>query len=229
MEDERAGARRLLTDLVGALQGEGGGLGSGVSAGMHDCERAITIRPLADRCKVGEADGRIDALVGSGAPATERDDRKPDLARRDRLDDPGLLGEHGAPDGSAGEVPAGRVEQALGASERGHHALKNLGGVARRDRGLDLRRALRRIGGEASEYQELGRKRHGDGVEAGRGSPSGEVVEHERDLERVAGCGRQRLVHIGEKGAGRQTRALRDRTQAFGQGTGGIRLGHEGA
>ena len=122
--------------------------------------------------------------------------------------------------GAPAQVRLEVVEEVRRAAERGDHAVEALGGGAGGEGVADPRRAGRGVGGEAGGGEELAAERHGDVAEPAVDRVAAQEARGVRHLERVAGGGGQRLVHVGDQRPGRAAGAVRDLDQRLGPARG---------
>ena len=202
-------------------------------ARMDDGERPLGVDALADAGEVGQADGMVDRVLRAGCGRRRarrrrgraRASRSPARCRRARRGRRATIGRRR-------EMRA-RIRRG---SRAGRRAPRPCGRSARRraPEAKRLRRSGRAprldVGGEAAEQQHLGAERDRHVVERGSRRRAGQVVDRVGDLERVAGGGGERLVHVGEQRASsagrRRSRRRRGSRPARARRSS---VGHEGA
>ena len=70
---------------------------------------------------------------------------------------------------------------------------------------------------EAGEREQFGAERDRHAIKARVAPRAGEVIDGVADLDRIAGGGGERLVHVGDERAGLQAGAVGDRREAVRQ------------
>ena len=132
--------------------------------------------------------------------------------------------------GATREVRLEVVEEARRAAEGRDHAVEALGGGAGGEGVADPRGARRSASArEAGGGEELAAERDGDVVEPAVDLVAAQEAGGVRHLERVAGGGGERLVHVGDERAGRAAGAVRHLDQRLGERAGVVQRRHEGA
>ena len=223
VEDEEEGARHqairwwtsgpssggALVQPVGGADAGDGGLERGLAAGVDAGERRVGLDDGAEADQALEPDGMVDGVGRPPAPAAELDHREAEAAGVDAGDEAVAPGGDVGDQRRAGEMRLEAVEEPGRAAERRDHAVETLGGGARLEGHRHPLGAVGLVGGDAAEHQELGPERDGHVPEPAVDDVAAQEAGGVRHLERVAGGGRQRLVHVGDQRPGAAAGAVR--------------------
>ncbi len=179
---------------------------------------------------MGQADRRIDRIVGVAAPSSQRHHRQADVTRVHTRHMARALGGAGLDHRRAGEIAAGLVEEVVRTAQRRHHAGEFLrratvreGGLSAGSAGGDARRQL-------AQRQHLAGQCHHHFVQARLARAFAfQVGDGLGDLERIADVAAQHAIHVGDQRHGRQAGAVGDGHQALRQVAGHLFGVAEGA
>ena len=218
-----------VADRVGGAHARLGAPQRRLVGGVDAGERRVGIDRGAEPDQVLEAHRVVDGVAGPAPPAPELDHGEPERPRVDRRDEARASRRHVHDLRRTGQMRLERVEEVRRPAERRHHALEALGGRARGEGLAQAVGARRRRRREPGGVEELGPERHRHVEEAAVDDVAAQETRGRRHLERVAGGGGERLVHVGDQRPGRAAGPGRHLDQRAGELVRMRMRRHEGA
>ena len=215
-------ARRLVRGGRRRGRGRSAAASAGLVGGVDAGERRVGLDDGAEADQALEPDGVVDRVAGAAAAAAELDHGEAEAAGVDGGDEAVAVRRRrrrssGAPARcaskpsrkSAGPPSAATMRSKRSAAAPDSKAIAHAVGARR------PASAARPPSGE-----QLGAERHGHVPEPAVDDVAAQEAGGVRHLQRVAGGGGQRLVHVGDQRAGRAAGAVRHFDQARGQRAG---------